>query len=100
MVQCASAWTSWFCYLMGMWHAYNRNFAIHKDFMVGSILFATVPIGFPRFIRDLTQLQVGSDCDVAEKPEFNFFVCCLLCIFGWPGLFLLAGRWSPFLNRW
>lgn len=100
LVQFTVAWTSWGCYLLGMYHAYHKNTAIHKDVMIGAILFATVPTGVPRFLRDFAQWFVGERCNVTGEVEFNFLICALLCVVGWPALFLLASRWMKVMKFW
>lgn len=98
--QATSGTCSFLLYMLGMYYATHNHVAAHKDCMIASILFATVPIGVPRFLRDLLQLFVGDGCNVADKPEFNFFVCSIYAVFSWPMLYKLARRWDQSSAQW
>merc|ERR1711920_161335 len=81
-------------YLFGIVQALQRNIAVHKDCMLGSIVFALVPVGVPRFGRDLLQWSVGPGCNVSSTPEFWFFWNSIYCVIGWPMVFVVARRFS------
>ncbi|CAK0852145.1 unnamed protein product, partial [Prorocentrum cordatum] len=68
-LQAWSVFLSAVLYLFGIIQALHRNIAVHKDCMLGSIVFALVPVGVPRFGRDLLQWSVGSGCNVSSTPE-------------------------------
>ena len=93
-VQFCAVLLSTVLYAIGIGHAKAGHIAWHKDFMMMSLVFSTVPTGVPRFFRDVLQWIVGARCNVSNNPELLFFSCCVVCMILWPLLLHTAQRWS------